>query len=207
MKSERVTDVTDHTYKTVTRAHVRACGADKELSVTSVTPVTNPPAQVDNGRGPFPCILALDLGTTTGWAIRAYDDLITSGTVSFRPGRFDGGGMRYLRFTNWLTEIDRLSGPIAAIWFEEVRRHAGTDAAHVYGGLMATLTAWAELRGVPYEGVPVGTIKRHAAGKGNADKAAMITAVRARGFSPADDNEADAIALLLWAIETNGGLA
>jgi hypothetical protein len=70
--------------------------------------------------------------------------------------------MRYLRFTNWLTEIDRLSGPVAAIWFEEVRRHAGTDAAHVYGGLMATLTAWAELRGVPYAGVPVGTIKHTA---------------------------------------------
>ncbi len=153
------------------------------------------------------CILALDLGTTTGWALRGHEGLITSGTASFRPGRFDGGGMRYLRFTNWLTEIDRLSGPISAIWFEEVRRHAGTDAAHVYGGLMATLTAWAELRGVPYEGVPVGTIKRHAAGKGNADKAAMVAAIRARGFSPADDNEADAIALLLWAIETNGGVA
>lgn len=153
------------------------------------------------------CILALDLGTSTGWALRAPDGLITSGTASFRPGRYDGGGMRYLRFTNWLTEIDRLSGPIAAIWFEEVRRHAGTDAAHVYGGLMATLTAWAELRGVPYAGVPVGTIKRHATGKGNAPKEAMIAAARARGFSPADDNEADAIALLLWAIETNGGVA
>ena len=69
---------------------------------------------------------------------------------------------------------------------------------------MATLTAWAELRGVPYEGVPVGTIKRHASGKGNADKATMVAAVRARGFSPADDNEADAIAILLWAIETKG---
>ena len=34
-----------------------------------------------------------------------------------------------------------------------------------------------------------------------------IEAVRARGFRPADDNEADAIALLLWAIETNGGVA
>ncbi|MBT8166803.1 DUF882 domain-containing protein [Ruegeria litorea] len=30
---------------------------------------------------------------------------------------------------------------------------------------MATLTAWAELRGVPYQGVPVGTIKKHATGK------------------------------------------
>ena len=91
--------------------------------------------------------------STTGWALRAHDGLITSGTVSFRPSRYDGGGMRYLRFTNWLTELDQLSGPIAAIWYEEVRRHAGTDAAHVYGGLMATLTAWAELRGVPYQGV------------------------------------------------------
>jgi hypothetical protein len=151
-------------------------------------------------------ILALDLGTTTGWALRALDGLITSGTVSFRPSRYDGGGMRYLRFTNWLTELDQLSGPIAAIWYEEVRRHVATDAAHVYGGLMATLTAWAELRGVPYQGVPVGTVKRHATGKGNAGKEGMIAAARARGFRPSDDNEADALATLHWAIDTRGGL-
>ncbi|SUZ33427.1 hypothetical protein ROE7235_03197 [Roseibaca ekhonensis] len=152
-------------------------------------------------------VLALDLGTTTGWATRGFDGLITSGTVSFKPSRYDGGGMRYLRFTNWLTEIDRLSGPIAAIYFEEVRRHVGTDAAHVFGGLLAVLTSWGELRGIPYQGVPVGSIKKHATGKGNAPKQAMIDAARARGFSPADDNEADAIAILLWALETRGGLA
>jgi Holliday junction resolvasome RuvABC endonuclease subunit len=53
----------------------------------------------------------------------------------------------------------------------------------------------------------VGTIKRYATGHGNAPKQAMIDAARKRGFSPADDNEADAIAILLWAIETRGGLA
>ena len=53
----------------------------------------------------------------------------------------------------------------------------------------------------------MGTIKRHSTGKGNANKDAMIAAALARGFSPADDNEADVIALLLWAIETNGGAA
>jgi len=169
------------------------------LGATPKTPM--PPAQGHR------TILALDLGTTTGWAIRGFDGLITSGTVSFKPGRYDGGGMRYLRFTNWLTELDRLTGPIATIWFEEVRNHKGVDAAHVYGGLMASLTSWAELRGIPYEGVPVGTIKRHATGKGNAPKQAMIDAACARGFSPADDNEADAIAILLWAIETRGGLS
>ena len=171
--------------------------ADANLGATPKTPLQHAQGQRT--------ILALDLGTTTGWAIRGYDGLITSGTASFKPGRYDGGGMRYLRFTNWLTELDRLSGPIATIWFEEVRRHAGTDAAHVFGGLMASLTSWGELRGVPYQGVPVGTIKKNATGKGNANKQAMIAAARKRGFNPADDNEADAIAILLWALETNGG--
>ena len=161
--------------------------------------------RVEPAAVPIPCILALDLGTTTGWALRGSDGLITSGTASFRPGRFDGGGMRYLRFANWLAELDRLSGLLSTIWFEEVRRQAGTDASHIYGGLMVTLTAWAEQHDVPYEGVPVGTIKRHATGKGNAPKEAMIAAARARGFSPADDNET-AVELLLWALETKGGI-
>jgi Holliday junction resolvasome RuvABC endonuclease subunit len=46
----------------------------------------------------------------------------------------------------------------------------------------------------------VGTIKRHITGKGNADKSAVIAAVKMLGFNPADDNEADALALLHWAI-------
>ena len=71
----------------------------------------------------------------------------------------------------------------------------------------ALLTAWCEERSVAYEGVPVGTIKRFATGRGNADKAAMVAAIQARGFRPADDNEADAIALLLWATDPKGGQA
>ena len=62
------------------------------------------------------------------------------------------------------------------------------------------LTAWCEANRIPYQGVPVGTIKRHITGKGNADKQAVIDAVRKLGFAPADDNEADALALLNWAI-------
>ncbi|TXH49740.1 MAG: hypothetical protein E6Q97_22105 [Desulfurellales bacterium] len=140
------------------------------------------------------CRLALDLGTTTGWALVNPSGLITSGTESFKVGRFEGGGMRYLRFSRWLDEM--AAHGLAGIWFEEVRRHAGTDAAHVYGGLMAHLTAWAENRNIPYQGVPVGTIKKHATGKGNAPKEAMIAAAKSWGFNPADDNEADALALL-----------
>ena len=151
-------------------------------------------------------VLALDLGTTTGWAIQPAGSRIESGSVSFRPSRYDGGGIRYLRFRGWLDGIAAGTAGIAAVYFEEVRRHAGTDAAHVYGGFLATLSTWCEQHGIPYEGVPVGTIKRYVTGKGNADKTAVIAAVRARGFAPADDNEADAIAILLWAIATDGGV-
>ena len=154
-----------------------------------------------------PSILALDLGSTTGWAIRNSRCRILHGTAEFRPTRFEGGGMRYLRFGKWLGQTLEVTGGINAVYFEEVRRHIGTDAAHVFGGLLATLTSWCEGHGIPYQGVPVGTIKRFATGKGNADKTAMISAVRARGFEPADDNEADAIAILLWALETAGGMA
>ena len=151
-------------------------------------------------------ILALDLGTSAGWSFRSPDGHISTGTVSLKHTRYDGGGMRYLRFRRWLEQLDIDAGPIEAIYFEEVRRHAGTDAAHVYGGLLGMLTAWCEEHQVAYQGVPVGTIKRFIAGKGNADKAAVIAAVQGKGFAPADDNEADAIAILLWAIETRGGV-
>jgi Holliday junction resolvasome RuvABC endonuclease subunit len=84
--------------------------------------------------------------------------------------------------------------------FEEVRRHVSTDSAHAYGGFMATLTSWCEAQKIPYQGVPVGTIKKHATGKGNASKEEMIAAARAKSFNPTDDNQADALALLDWAM-------
>jgi len=147
-------------------------------------------------------ILTLDLGTQTGWALTCGDRDIISGSESFKPNRFEGGGMRYLRFKRWLTELKNTTDGIDAVYFEEVRRHAGVDAAHAYGGFMAHLTAWCEHHHIPYQGVPVGTIKKHATGKGNAGKPDMIQSAQARGHSPVDDNEADAIALLYWAIET-----
>jgi hypothetical protein len=175
------------------------------MNISTSVPVLQAPApQVpDLNRS---TVIALDLGTITGFALRAADTNAVSGTVSFRPSRYDGGGIRYLRFRAWLDSIAEDTGSISAVYYEEVRRHLSTDAAHVHGGLLATLTAWCEQRSIAYQGVPVGTIKRFVAGRGNADKAAVIKAIRARGYSPVDHNEADAIAILLWALETRGGV-
>jgi Holliday junction resolvasome RuvABC endonuclease subunit len=149
-------------------------------------------------------ILALDLGQKTGWAVRNTDGAIASGTVEFNPGRFEGGGMIYLRFRAWLQKVDETAGGIGAVYFEEVRSHRGVAASHAYRGFLAHLTAWAEANKIPYHGVPVATIKRHVTGKGNTDKNAVIAAVGDLGFDPADDNEADALALLDWALRSGG---
>jgi hypothetical protein len=191
-----VPDVPEHSHIPVTRARARTRDGFSGEPGTSGT----------SGIETICSLLALDLGGTTGWAVRLPDSSIASGTAAFRPSRFEGGGMGWLRFRHWLDSMAASAGPIGSVVFEEVRRHAGTAAAHVYGGFLAHLTAWCESAGVPYQGVPVGTIKRFATGKGNAPKEAVIAAMRARGFAPTDDNEADALALLLWAIDARGGM-
>ncbi len=140
--------------------------------------------------------IALDLGTTTGWAI-LLDGEIISGHESFKPKRFQGGGMRFVKFRNFLAALVEDLPDTPRLYFEEVRRHLGVDAAHAYGGYMAVLTAYCDECDIPYQGVPVGTIKKHATGKGNANKAKMIEAAKAKwGQDFTDDNEVDARWLL-----------
>lgn len=154
-------------------------------------------------------LLALDLGTQTGWCQSWIDHQIArvqaSGTVSFKPRSYEGAGMRFLKFKQWLDTANTLG--IDWICFEEVKqRPLSVAAGHVYGGLLATLMTWCEVHSVPYEPIPAGTIKKFWTGKGNSGKEIMIRVARERGFKPKDDNEADAIAihhLMLHRIENN----
>ena len=153
-------------------------------------------------------MLALDLGTQTGFACGQSNSeeagTVVSGSWNLKPDRFQGGGMRFVHFQNRLDELHAATS-IALVYYEAVRRHMGTDAAHVYGGLLGTLQAWCERNTIPYDGVPVGTIKKFWCRTGNATKHAMIQQCRHRGFEVDDDNEADALALLHWAFE-NGAV-
>jgi hypothetical protein len=167
-------------------------------------------AAAHSAQAPGTAMLALDLGTRTGWALQERTGRICSGSQPFRPQRYEGGGMRFLRFQRWLTELSRAAAPSAGlaidqVVFEEVLRHAGVDAAHAYGGFLGQLGSFCEHHRIPYQGVPVGTIKRFITGKGNASKEQVIAAIRKLGHSPVDDNEADALALLHWAIDFAGG--
>ncbi len=138
--------------------------------------------------------LALDLGTTTGWAMKEGHRLM-SGFDNFSLKRGEGGGMRFLRFKRWLEELTQ-DIELDVVFYELVMSHKGADAAHIYGGLQALLTAWCEEHEIPYQGIGVGTVKKFWTGKGNANKEKMIAEANRRGFLVVDDNEADAIAVL-----------
>ncbi|MCC8467770.1 MAG: hypothetical protein LN589_03630 [Rickettsia endosymbiont of Eriopis connexa] len=82
--------------------------------------------------------------------------------------------MVFVRFRKWLVDIKHSEDGIDIIYFESVRSHKGIDAAHKYGGFLATLTAFCEHHQIPYLGVTVGTIKKHITGKGNTTKYAVM---------------------------------
>lgn len=146
-------------------------------------------------------ILAIDPGTKCGWAVHRNGKLEFSGVWDLKIQRHEGEGIRWIRFRKFLDLLDNID----LVAFEEVRRHAGVTAAHVYGAMVATITAWAETYKIQYVSVPVGTIKKFATGKGNADKEQMIEAcVNKLNKQPIDDNEADALWILEWAKESYG---
>ncbi|WP_367126137.1 hypothetical protein [Ralstonia sp. CP] len=147
-------------------------------------------------------VLALDLGTQCGWAVATRDGKFSSGSDRFDPKRCGGPGKRWLSFREFLTARAREAGGIQAVYYEDVKAHGpGVQAAHVYGGFLAVLELWCAANNIPLHGVGVGTIKKHATGRGNAKKPDMIAAAQALGVRVVDDNHADAVALLAYALE------
>jgi hypothetical protein len=86
-----------------------------------------------------------------------------------------------------------MSNPGGWLRFVDAYRTMCGAPAQSYDAFLGHLTTWAEANRIPCAGVRVGMIKRHVTGSGKAEKGAMITAARALGFDPKDDNEADAL--------------
>ena len=149
-------------------------------------------------------VLALDLGTHTGFACRHVDGAIRSGAVKFDAR--GGCGYRYARLRKWLTDFKNAAGGLDALWYEDCpfTRPGDSQAPRLYGGFEATVTCWCEHHGIPYTAINTSTIKKFITGKGRGHenpKAAVMEAVRALGYDPATHDEADALALLMLALE------
>ncbi|WP_347558550.1 polynucleotidyl transferase [Robbsia sp. KACC 23696] len=156
--------------------------------------------QIDESAGGARTILALDLGTNCGWALRDGNGVITGGTANFSASSTDRSGQRWLKFAAHLSRLKQQAGEIHAVYYEDVKNHTATQAAHVYGAFEAQVQIFCDINRIRLYGVGVGTVKKHWTGKGNAKKEEMVLAARAKGFRPVDDNHADALAILDYAI-------
>jgi len=137
-------------------------------------------------------VLALDLGTTIGWALLEEDGALQVGhrTLSGEEGE------RYEAFRRWLSRAFQWLGRDGCVAFEDVRFNRGRS---YIPGLRAVLMAECVARDVAYVGVGVSELKKWATGSGNAPKAAMVEAAGRFTDEALTEDEADAVLVAQWA--------
>ena len=140
-------------------------------------------------------VLALDLATKTGWA----HSCGVSGVWDFSVRRDESSGMRLIRLVSKLNMILEEVGVDLVLF--EAARHAGPGmqgALVVHAEIQGTVKLWCEQNNIQFRGYSPSEIKKHATGKGNANKEKMVEAARVKwpDVELIDDNQADALWLL-----------
>lgn len=143
-------------------------------------------------------ILALDPATHTGWA---HTDG-ASGVWDLSVRRDESGGMRMVRLKSKLNEIKRACG-VDLVVFEAARHAAvGMQGALVYQSeLQGVIKLWCEENDVEFRGYSPAEIKKHATGKGNANKEKMLAAAQTKSITERwgliqSGDQADAVHLM-----------
>ena len=160
-------------------------------------------------------ILFLDLGMKTGWAYK-FGESIESGVQDFSLKRGESKGMLYHHFRRWLermsipstrdslhdkpTDVEIISPYFDIICYEQTHNRGGA-ATETAAGLATRVQEFCALNEIQYSAVHSATLKKFWTGSGRAGKDDIIAVCRQKGFDPRDDNEADAIAGLHWALE------
>lgn len=170
-------------------------------------------------------VWAFDLGENCGYAFKheksPRKDAMESGTEVFRDSFHSGGGYRLLMFRRFLRLTLKNYVP-ELIVYEEVNpaAHKVGHTAYVWGAFYGVLAQFGEEYNIPYTGVPQATLKKHAVDFCKAqgdDLNKMKAGVKASGKSKVaplaaaermfgglqikDDNEADAVCLLDYALK------
>jgi len=141
-------------------------------------------------------VLALDLATQLGWALKTGDTKPKYGTEKLHNTELDGAGYRFIKFYRFLEDhVD-----CDLIVYEAVQFASSTRASQLYGGWLSTLQIFCENHHIPYTGYNVKTVKKHWTGRGSASKKEMVDTARSKGFNPKTEDEADALAILHLAL-------
>lgn len=163
-------------------------------------------------------ILALDTATVTGWALGSLDCEPESGHMRL-PKTGDDIGRFINAYRDWLREMIRRHEPTELV-FEAALLSPGkfTNAQTIrkLNGLAAMTESVASECGLRCSEGNLSTIRKHFVGQGRAPKEApdgrkwfktqVMERCEAKGWSPDNDDEGDALALLdyaLWCRDNN----
>lgn len=151
-------------------------------------------------------ILALDLSSHTGWAIGSEDESPRYGTKHIKGVAKNLGPFAH-EFDLWLRKtLGHEGGRPDRVVFEApilARRSTVFIQRMLMGLAYHVELVCAELQ-IDCREADLQTIKHFWTGNGAADKAQMIRMAELYGFSPEDDNAADALALWHYAQQLAG---
>jgi Holliday junction resolvasome RuvABC endonuclease subunit len=145
-------------------------------------------------------ILGLDLALHTGYARIVAGRVYESGVLDLshvRDGMGRHNGHAFAALYDWLGEQ---AGPFTLLAYE-LAHHRGGPATRLACGWQAVVQMFAARRGMaPPVAVATMTLKKWATGSGKAGKDQVEAWAEIQlGRPPIDDNEADAVAVAMWA--------
>lgn len=140
-------------------------------------------------------ILGIDLGSNCGftYALHRPGEVVNAklirpeymGQLDLSAGSYDSGAIRFVRMRYFLEAIKpdlvvyedvKFSPPaVSKVNVGAVLARTAT-ASEFLGALKSTLATWCEENSIPCTGYGIGTIKKRATGRGNANKEQMIEA-------------------------------
>lgn len=150
-------------------------------------------------------ILALDLGTRTGWACNCHGRL-ESGVQVFDVKRGESPGMRFLRFNSWFIQWAQTDWRPELVVYE-MPHHRGGAATEVTVGMSTRVLEFCAKNDIDHASVHSGTLKKFVTGSGKGDKSVMAKAAMKKKWIPDlefDDNQVDAICLYHYAVQEYG---
>lgn len=139
-------------------------------------------------------ILALDTATRTGYCFGKGHDLQFGHYIL--PKELQEEGEKFFHFSVWVSRLIELEKPEAIIIEKPFVR--GYSTFYLFG-LVAVAQAVAASFGIPVMKATPSTIKKSFTGNGKASKMDMVDRAKEKGYQVTVDDEADAIALHLYA--------
>ena len=155
-------------------------------------------------------MLALDIATKFGWAVGSAESIPLFGSHQLPKPRYEGDfSARFLALAQWLHDAIDMHKPDMIVYEEPVMpRGVEMSTTWATTRLLIGLVSWAdgvaEDRGLKAFEVNNSTWKKHFSGSGRAEKIDTIRRCFSLGLHPADDNAADAIGILSYALHMKG---